>query len=220
MFDLQDSLPSSVYLLSPDWHSSASEIRLPKVINRTSHLCCCEKGQRFWSDWWIPRLSWDFSGCTCHFVCFGMRRLYLFLWLFHRHEQLSYGQQRLWSDWWIPRLIWVFSGCTCNFVGFGMRRLSLFLWLLHRHEQLSYGPRQANLVLIAYASSEDSGQNLRCLLIQAVSQEEPSDRKPDPWPLWMTGHAQLKFVMMECSKTRIRVTRLIWTLFQTFGSSL
>ena len=28
-----------------------------------------------------------------------------------------------------------------------------------------------------------SRQNLRCLLIQIVSQEEPSDRKPDPWPL-------------------------------------
>ena len=25
--------------------------------------------------------------------------------------------------------------------------------------------------------------DLRCSLIQAVSQEEPSDRKPDPWPL-------------------------------------
>ena len=48
----------------------------------------------------------------------------------------------------------------------------------------SYGPRQANLVLIAYASSEGSGtqsrQNLLCSLIQALSQEEPSDRKPDP----------------------------------------
>ena len=50
----------------------------------------------------------------------------------------------------------------------------------------SYGPRHANLVLIAYASSEGSGkpaqsrQNIRCSLIQAVSQEEPSDRKPDP----------------------------------------
>ena len=44
-----------------------------------------------------------------------------------------------------------------------------------------------NLVLIAYASSEGSSaqsrQNLRCSLIQAVSREEPSDRKPDPWPL-------------------------------------
>ena len=53
-------------------------------------------------------------------------------------------------------------------------------------------------------------QNLRCSLIQAVSQEEPSDRKSDPWPLWMSGHVQLKFVMMECSKTQIRLTRPIW----------
>ena len=45
-------------------------------------------------------------------------------------------------------------------------------------------------------------------IIQAVSQEEPSDRKPDPWPLWMAGHAQLKFVMTECSKTQIRLTGL------------
>ena len=52
-----------------------------------------------------------------------------------------------------------------------------------------FGLHQANLVLIAYASSKGSGepaqsrQNLRCSLIQAVSQEEPSDRKPDPWHL-------------------------------------
>ena len=46
-----------------------------------------------------------------------------------------------------------------------------------------------------------SRQNLNCSLVQAVSQEEPSDRKPDPWPLWMAGHAQFKFVMTECSKT-------------------
>ena len=52
-----------------------------------------------------------------------------------------------------------------------------------------------------------SRQNLRCSLIQAVSQEEPSDRKPDPWPLWMAGHAQLKFVMTECSETQIRLTQ-------------
>ena len=52
-----------------------------------------------------------------------------------------------------------------------------------------------------------SRQNLRCSFIQAVSQEEPSDRKPDPWPLWMAGHAQLNFVMTECSKTQIRLTR-------------
>ena len=57
-------------------------------------------------------------------------------------------------------------------------------------------------------ASAQSRQNLRCSLIQAVSQEEPSDRKPDPWPLWMAGHAQLKFVMTECSKTQIRMTGL------------
>ena len=28
-----------------------------------------------------------------------------------------------------------------------------------------------------------SRQNFRCSLIQAVSEEEPSDRKPDPWAL-------------------------------------
>ena len=57
-------------------------------------------------------------------------------------------------------------------------------------------------------ASAQSRQNLRCSHIQAVSQEEPSDRKPDPWPLWMAGHAQLKFVMTECSKTQIRLTGL------------
>ena len=56
-------------------------------------------------------------------------------------------------------------------------------------------------------ASAQSRQNLRFSLIQAVSQEEPSGRKPDPWPLWMAGHAQLKFVMTECSKTQIRLTR-------------
>ena len=61
-------------------------------------------------------------------------------------------------------------------------------------------------------ASAQSRQNLHCSLIQAVSQEEPSDRKPDPWPLWMAGHAQLQFVMTECSKTQIRVTWLILLL--------
>ena len=32
-------------------------------------------------------------------------------------------------------------------------------------------------------SPAQSRQNLRCSLIQAMSQEEPSDKKPDPWPL-------------------------------------
>ena len=57
-------------------------------------------------------------------------------------------------------------------------------------------------------ASAQSRQNLRCSLIQAVSQEEHSDRKPDPWLPWMAGHVQLKFVMTECSKTQIRLTGL------------
>ena len=40
-----------------------------------------------------------------------------------------------------------------------------------------YGPRQASLVLIALRAAKvqaaQSRQNLRCSLIQAVSQEEP-----------------------------------------------
>ena len=59
-------------------------------------------------------------------------------------------------------------------------------------------------------ASAQSRQNLRCSLIQAVNQEEPSDRKLDPWLLWMAGHAQLKFVMTECSKTQIRLTGPIY----------
>ena len=59
-------------------------------------------------------------------------------------------------------------------------------------------------------ASAQSRQNLRCSLIQAVNLEEPSDRKPDSWPLRMAGHAQLKFVMTECSKTQIRLTRPSW----------
>ena len=46
--------------------------------------------------------------------------------------------------------------------------------------------------------------------IQAMSQEEPSNGKPDPWTLWMAWHAQLKFVMTGCSKTQIRLTGLKW----------
>ena len=61
-------------------------------------------------------------------------------------------------------------------------------------------------------ASAQSCQNLHCSLIQAERQEEHSDRKPDPWPLWMAGHAQLKFVMTECSKTQIRLTRHIYDI--------
>ena len=70
-------------------------------------------------------------------------------------------------------------------------------------------------------ASAQSRQNLRCSLIQAVSHEEPSDRKPDHWPLWMAGHAQLKFTMTECSKTQIRLTGpKCYTLIIVFWGSI
>ena len=68
-------------------------------------------------------------------------------------------------------------------------------------------------------ASAESRQNLRCSLIQAESQEEPSDRKQDPWPLWMAGHAQLKFVMTECWKTQIRLMRPISSLYSPLKHS-
>ena len=43
-----------------------------------------------------------------------------------------------------------------------------------------------------------------------MSQEEPSDRKLDPSLFSMAGHARLKFIVTECSKTQIRLTRPIW----------
>ena len=58
-----------------------------------------------------------------------------------------------------------------------------------------------------------SRQNLCCSLLQAVNQKEPSDRKPDPWPLWTAGHAQLKFVMTG----NARIHKFAWhtTFIQT-----
>ena len=46
--------------------------------------------------------------------------------------------------------------------------------------------------LLAHTSSESRG-TLR--------------QKASSLALWMTGHAQLKFVMTECSKSQIRLTR-------------
>ena len=60
----------------------------------------------------------------------------------------------------------------------------------------TYRPCEQRRFRRACASAQ-SRQNLCYSLLQAVSQEEPSDRKPDPWPLWMAGHVQLKFVMTE-----------------------
>ena len=76
-------------------------------------------------------------------------------------------------------------------------------------------PRQANLVLIAYASSEGSGEpahprspawtSAARSYNQWVKRNLQTESQ-DHWPLWMAWHGQLKFVMTECSKTQIRLT--------------
>ena len=84
-----------------------------------------------------------------------------------------------------------------------------------RLEKITYmnGPRQANLVLIAYASSEGSGEPAhprslaRTSAALSYKQWAKRNLQTDPWPLSMAGHAQLKFVMTECSKAQIRLTR-------------
>ena len=104
---------------------------------------------------------------------------------------------------WMPRLIGVFAGRTCHFIGFVVRWLN---YVFGAHVYQSTGRLRAAILMNTHniwaASSEfgtyrlfeqqrfrracastQSRQNLRCSLIQAVSQEEPSDRKPDPWPL-------------------------------------
>ena len=125
----------------------------------------------------------------------------------------------------MARLIWVFAGCTCHFVGFVTRRLKFSETsdIINRaapSEFLTYRLCEQWRFRRACASAQ-SRQNLRCSLIQTVSQDEPSDRKPDPWPLWMAGHAQLKFVMTECSKTQIRLTgpNTCWGLLMTLHLS-
>ena len=86
---------------------------------------------------------------------------------------------------------------------------------LESSKLVSCGPRQANLILTAYASNDGSGESAHPRSLARTSAarsnkqgvgEEPSGRKPYPWPLWKAGHAQLKFVMTECSKTQIRLT--------------
>ena len=82
-------------------------------------------------------------------------------------------------------------------------------WLILFYNGADYMDRVKR---IRYVSPMRAAKVMASLRIQAVSQEEPSDRKPDPWPLWMAGHAQLKFVMTECSKTQIRLTGINYFL--------
>ena len=110
-------------------------------------------------------------------------------------------------SWWSLRYFNCFQIDTCSKTGKKNNIRQFVIWAAPS-EFGTYRLCEQRRFRRACASAQ-SRQNLRCSLIQAVSQEEPSDRKPDPWPLWMAGHAQLKFVMTECSKTQIRLARLI-----------
>ena len=159
----------------------------------------------------MPRLIWVFAEHTCHFVDFVMRQLI--------YQQLMSASQHHWA----LQILQVVQVCP-----FSHNEWLCVTWcdimkrswthILKPHINLiwtassefgTYHLCEQQRFRRACASAQ-SRQNLRCSLIQAVSQEEPSDRKPDPWPLWMAGHAQLKLVMMECSKTQIRLTGPIY----------
>ena len=103
-------------------------------------------------------------------------------------------------------LVLSWGGSYCMFTSMRKNFIFTYIWTASS-EFGTYSLCEQRRFRRACASAQ-SRQNLRCSLIQAVNQEEPSNRKPDPWPLWMAGHAQLKFVMTECSKTQIRLTRL------------
>ena len=149
-------------------------------------------------------LIWVFAVRTCHFVGFVIRRLKLVLTYtasFSWHWRLTVTPTPWPSSW----LCGTTAGTKATETP---ENKANNIWTASS-EFGTYSLCEQRRFRRACASAQ-SRQNLCCSLIEAVNQEEPSDRKPDPWPLWMAGHAQLKFVMTECSKTQIRLTGLIW----------
>ena len=150
------------------------------------------------SHWKLPLAMQFHVLCVSHFcvrehVCLG------FDW---NHFRMNYAQ--------INASLSIFSNWIK--IVFSLRNTEFYNWTASS-EFGTYRLCEQRRFRRACASAQ-SRQNLRCSLIQAGSQEEPSDRKPDPWPLRIAGHAQLKFVMTECSKTQIRLTGLKWCIFQ------
>ena len=146
----------------------------------------------------MHRLILVFAGCTDH--CVGLSCFCTVLFL-QQTQWLKLANKVLELYWiifsmWKPRIRLEFFS--------NRQKSDFFIWTASS-EFGTYRLWEQRRFRRACASVQ-SRQNLRCLLIQTVSQEEPSDRKPDPWPLWMAGHAQLKFVMTECSKTQNRLT--------------
>ena len=202
-------------------------LKHPLVLN-----ILCANSESFVKTAWMHRLAWSFTVCLCDkdpftyglahsctvftFYLFqyrGMgdlpdRKQLLYLLWYGEIVVLPTTTQTLCSkhSWWVA-LALIRSLYTIN----QKLNWSIFhrLFWAASSEFGTYRLCKQRRFRRACTSTQ-SHQNLRCSLIQAVNQEEPSDRKPDPWPLWMAGHAQLKFVMTECSKTQIRLTGLIF----------
>ena len=171
----------------------------------------------------MPRLIWVFAGCTVILLIFVMRQhsflLANGLVVFHFHSMyFSDSAKNYWNN--LDRL----KNPTEKKKKKGLLSKSVRFWCetwsppsLHKISCCHMG----RVKRIWYLSPMRAAKVQASLRIRAVSPEPPllahtssesrgtSDRKPDPWPLWMAGHAQLKFVMTECSKTQICLTRLI-----------
>ena len=149
----------------------------------------------------MPRLIWVFS-----------RRTLILL-------VLSWGGH-LAVPWKVMSLFFIcLSGCFVNLEGLNSQKLEQTYVTIYKSHKKYKMDRVKRIWYLSPMRVAKVQASLRVRAVSpepplrahtTVSHEEPSDRKPDPWPIWMAGHAQLKFVMTECSKTQIRLTGLKW----------
>ena len=162
--------------------------------------------RRLWSDWADAQAGLSLRWAHSNFVGFVMRRLKLF----RSNGQMKLFKMKIHIH--IYCYIRVDQTFPKRYVRIGRQIQDDVTWTASS-EFGTYRLCEQRRFRRACASAQ-SRQNLCCSLIQAVSQEEPSDRKPDPWPLWMAGHAQLNLVTFIYSYKTIKTTsflRRYWT---------
>ena len=146
---------------------------------------------------WMPRLIWVFAGSTatllvlsCHgsFEISSLERICLFY--FSKTVQC------------VSQIL-----VNCTYTPYNPDHMHM-VWLTKWSR--THMDRVKRIWYLSPMHPRSLARTSAARPIQAVSQEEPSDRKPGPLPLWMPGHAQLKFIMTECSKTQIHLTGLIY----------
>ena len=192
----------------------------------------------------MPRLIWVFTRCTCHFVGFVMRWLRFWyhgpIWLpiapVFSYSWACFCMARYRSPIFWPFMcpstpILVSTLAVSSFSTCTQKSYSVHNWAASS-DFGTYRLCEQRRFRRACASAQ-SGQNLRCSLIQAMSQEEPSDRKPDPWPLWMAGHAwrgpfgihifiistqYIKQILLTLTSSHRQATSPSAELFATFNS--